>query len=197
MDLDNDLEHIEPSSNQGRVRMLEGKKVNLRVIDTEDISTYAEWMNDRAFVGEFFIPRQRAHSDYEKGFKERSPDSETLIIETKDGTKAGWITFFLSRFGGYATSTEIGYMLAPEHRGKGYCTEAVTIILDYLFLLQKTERIQAVIADENVASKRILEKTGFEREGVLRKLVYSIGKWWNVTVYSILREEWKEPRILK
>ena len=197
MDLDSDLKYIEPSSDQGRVRMLEGKKVNLRVIDTEDISIYAEWMNDRAFLGEFFIPRQRAHSDYEKGFKERSPDSEKFIIETKDGTKAGWITFFLSRFGGGATSTEIGYALAPEHRGKGYCTEAVTIMLDYLFLLQKIERIQALIADENVASKRVLEKTGFEREGVLRKLAYSIGKWWNVTVYSILREEWKEPKILK
>jgi RimJ/RimL family protein N-acetyltransferase len=51
--------------------------------------------------------------------------------------------------------------------------------------------------EENVASKRVLEKNGFTKEGVLRKLSYGKGKWWDPSIYSILREEWGSPKILK
>jgi len=133
----------------------------------------------------------------EKRLSEPSPDSALFIIESKKATKSGWITYFETRYGGYASSTEIGYMVTPEGRGKGYCTEAVAIILDYLYLLREIDRIQALIAEENVASKRVLEKNGFKKEGVLRRLFYSLGKWWDTSVYSILREEWGSPKILK
>jgi hypothetical protein len=43
---------------------------------------------------------------------------------------------------------------------------------------------------------RVLEKTGFQKEGVLREVGYVRGKWADACIYSTLREEWKEPRIL-
>jgi RimJ/RimL family protein N-acetyltransferase len=49
---------------------------------------------------------------------------------------------------------------------------------------------------ENVQSWKALEKAGFKREGVLRKTFYCRGKWRDDCMYSILREEWKEPKIL-
>ncbi|MFX1301370.1 MAG: GNAT family N-acetyltransferase [Promethearchaeota archaeon] len=177
--------------------MLKGKKINLHIIEKEDIPTYAAWMTSQEFVGEFFIAPQISVSDIEKRLSEPSPGSALFIIESKNGTKSGWISYYQLKFGGYATSTELGYMVTPEGRGKGYCTEAVAIILDYLYLLQDINRIQALIAEENVASKRVLEKNGFKKEGVLRRLFYSLGKWWDISVYSILREEWGSPKILK
>jgi aminoglycoside 6'-N-acetyltransferase len=91
---------------------------------------------------------------------------------------------------------EIGYDLIPSQRGKGYGTEAVQIIVDHLFLTKDIVRIQAVTNVGNKPSQRILEKTGFTKEGTLRKVGYVEGEWTDAYIYSILREEWREPKIL-
>jgi len=69
-------------------------------------------------------------------------------------------------------------------------------MVDYLFLSKETVRIQASADPRNVASQRVLEKVGFKKEGTLRKSLFLKGKWTDLSVYSILREEWKEPKIL-
>ena len=91
---------------------------------------------------------------------------------------------------------EIGYSLVPDERRKGYCSEAVEIMVDYLFLSKDIPRIQAHTDIENVASQKVLEKAGFKKEGILRKESFFRGEWRSSCVYSILREEWKEPKIL-
>jgi RimJ/RimL family protein N-acetyltransferase len=66
-----------------------------------------------------------------------------------------------------------------------------------LFLTRDIVRIQAVIDARNVASRRALEKAGFKKEETLRKALWDAeGKWADGDLYSILREEWKQPRIL-
>jgi RimJ/RimL family protein N-acetyltransferase len=84
--------------------------------------------------------------------------------------------------------------LLPGERGKGYCTEAVQLMVDYLFLSMDASRVQASISIRNKASERVLEKTGFTREGTIRKTAR--GERRDAYLYSILREEWKEPKIL-
>jgi RimJ/RimL family protein N-acetyltransferase len=91
---------------------------------------------------------------------------------------------------------EIGGFLIPSESGKGYTTEAIQIMVDYLFLSKDIVRIQAEAHVENIASQKVLEKNGFKREGLLRKAMLTWGKWADVYIYSILREEWKEPKIL-
>jgi RimJ/RimL family protein N-acetyltransferase len=56
-------------------------------------------------------------------------------------------------------------------------------------------RIQATISTRNKASERVLEKAGFAREGTIRRHVR--GERRDAYLYSILREEWKEPKIMK
>jgi RimJ/RimL family protein N-acetyltransferase len=91
---------------------------------------------------------------------------------------------------------EIGYALLPSQRGKGYCTEAVKIMVDYLFLSKEMARIQAHIHPGNIASQKVVEKNGFKKEGTIRKCFFSKGEWRDMLLYSILREEWKAPKIL-
>ena len=79
---------------------------------------------------------------------------------------------------------------------KGYASEAIMIMVDYLFLSKDLERIQAKADPENIASCKALEKAGFKREGILRKTFFCRGKWKDDCMFSILREEWKEPKIL-
>jgi len=70
------------------------------------------------------------------------------------------------------------------------------IMVDYLFLSKNIVRIQAETHPDNMTSQRILEKSGFKKEGIIRKSFFSRGVFKDTVMFSILREEWKEPRIL-
>ncbi len=61
---------------------------------------------------------------------------------------------------------------------------------------QDVVRVQAHTHIGNKASQRVLEKSGFKREGIIKKDTFARGEWRDSCLYSILREEWKEPRIL-
>jgi len=170
--------------------LLEGKNVNLRIVEKEDLPLLLEWDSNPDFRGEFDQLREETKTDLEKLY-DNLKDSQWFIIEKKDGTKIGNIGHLLS-----AGEVEIGYFVVPKERRKGYASEAILIMVDYLFLSKDLERIQAKADPENIASCKALEKTGFKREGILRKTFFSRGKWKDDCMYSILREEWKEPKIL-
>ena len=90
----------------------------------------------------------------------------------------------------------IGFTLLPEARGRGFASEAVLLLVDYLFLHTQDQRIQAETHPDNHASQRVLEKAGFQLEGRLRRTVFSRGQWRDTLMYSLLREEWQRPRLL-
>jgi len=169
--------------------------VNLRIMEKEDIPLFLDWTNNRAFWGEYFSPVQRTRAEMEKSFENNPLEYTTFVVEKKDGTKVGHIVHF-AVLAPYGKTLEIGYALLPRERRKGYCTEAVKIMVDYLFLSKDIACIQATTDVGNVASQEVLKKTGFQNEGTLRKRFFSNGAWRDTVVFSILREEWKEPRIL-
>jgi ribosomal-protein-alanine N-acetyltransferase len=174
--------------------MLEGKLVNLRIVEKEDLPLLAEWLNSPEFLGGFQPLRQLSKPEAEK-ILEGPLELKPFTIEKKDGTKIGFIAHFhvLHPTG---SKLEIGYTLIPSERGKGYCTEAIEIMVDYLFLSKDTMRIQACTDVRNAASQKVLEKTSFKKEGTMRKYLFIGGEVRDAYLYSILREEWKEPRIL-
>ena len=85
----------------------------------------------------------------------------------------------------------------PNERNKGFGTEAIKIIVDYLSLSTGIVRIESEANPKNTASIRVLEKAGFRREGLIRKSVFIRGEWKDGAIYSILRDEWRKPKILK
>lgn len=86
------------------------------------------------------------------------------------------------------TVYEIGIALLPEHRGHGVGTTAQRLLVEYLFDNTPAHRLQAYTEVENTAEQRALEKVGFEREGVLRAVVYRAGKWRDSVLYALLRD---------
>ncbi len=171
--------------------MLEGKSVNLRVEEKEDMKLVAEWLNNPDYWGEYLPLIQKSRTELEKGYDANPPETQWFIVEKKDGSKIGSIGYFLAT----GNLLEIGYSLIPSERGKGYCTEAVRILIDYLFLSKGTVRIQTHTDVRNMASQRVLEKTGFKKEGIARKSLFARGEWRDMILCSIVREEWKEPKI--
>jgi len=171
--------------------LLEGKLVNLRVEEKEDIKLVAEWLNNLDYFGEYNPLMQESRTELEKRYDNMPPEIKWFIIEKKDGSKIGSVGHFP-----VGKLFEIGYAIIPSERGKGYCTEAVKIMVDYIFLSKDVVRIQAYIDPRNKASQKVAEKAGFKKEGTIRKSFFTKGEWRDMLLYSILREEWKEPKIL-
>ena len=171
--------------------MLEGKNVNLRVVEKEDLALIAEWTAYPDFVGEYNSFWQKSKAEWQKRYDNLLAEEKWFFVEKKDGTKVGFIQHFPAEH-----SQEVGYLLVPSERGKGYCSEAAELMVDYLFLSKDTVRIQAHTNVRNAASQKVLEKIGFKKEGVVRKSDFVKGEWTDLILYSILREEWKEPKIL-
>jgi len=180
--------------------LLEGRTVNLRVLERDDIDFLFECVNDLDFWGEYTNPiyEQISKSRLTENF-DNPPDRaiviefKRFIIQKKDGTKIGVTWHFTNQ---PSETMEISYFLILGERGKGYGTEVVQLMVDYLFLFKNIVRIQAVTNVGNKASQRVLEKAGFRIEGTIRKLALVRGVWTDWHLHSILREEWKEPRIL-
>jgi RimJ/RimL family protein N-acetyltransferase len=171
--------------------VLEGKNLNLRIMEKEDLPLLAKWNNDPEFGGEYESLDQSSHFALDKWFSNLQPNEQWFIIEKKDGTRIGQI-FCTPKGAQYV----IGYRILQNERNKGYCTEAVKIMLDYLFLSKNIVRIESETNPKNTPSSRVLEKAGFTREGIIRKSVFIRGAWHDGVLYSILREEWREPKIL-
>ncbi|HXX87252.1 MAG TPA: GNAT family protein [Candidatus Acidoferrum sp.] len=172
--------------------MLEGKTVNLRVIEKEDFPILVEWFGELEFWGEYKSLGQLSKGNIEKWYDRAFAEGgRWFFMEKKDGTKVGFIEHFPR-----GNLLEIGYGVISTERGKGYCTEAVQLMVDYLFLSKDIVRVQALTHIENKVSQRILENAGFKKEGTLRKSVFIMGVWADLHIFSILREEWKEPKIL-
>ena len=158
-----------------------------------------ECFNNLNWRGEYDpITPQRSRTERLKDFDNPSQlsiltEAGRFIIEKKDGTKTGTIAHWLVLPNMWM---EIGYDMIPSERGKGYGTEAAQLMVDYLFVSKDVHRIQAITDVRNKPSQRVLEKTGFKREGTIRKSGCVRGVWSNAYMYSILREEWKQPRIL-
>jgi len=83
----------------------------------------------------------------------------------------------------------IGYNLLPGFWKKGYATEITKGIVQHLFDIQEVERAEALVIEENIASKKVLEKTGFKLEGILRNFGQKNNVYFNVHYYGMIRDD--------
>jgi len=95
---------------------------------------------------------------------------------------------------------ELGYVLSPDHWGRGYATEAATRLLDACFGAWGAHRVTASCDVGNTASWRLLERLGFRREGhVLAGSSFhqdAEGRpiWKDDYLYAVLDREWQDVR---
>lgn len=90
-----------------------------------------------------------------------------------------------------ARQAVIGYTLAPAHWRKGFATETIACLLDYLFADLDLHRVAADCDVENVASWRTLEKLGFRREAHFLESYLVDGVYTSEYHYGMLQREWQ------
>ena len=91
----------------------------------------------------------------------------------------------------YSRSGELGYWLSAEHWGKGLMKQAVEQITEIVFETTNIVRIFAVVFADNQASKRVLVKSGFEQEAVLRSAIYKNEQFYDNYIFTKLNN--KQP----
>ena len=83
----------------------------------------------------------------------------------------------------------LGYDLQFKFWNKGIITEALREIIGFGFDKLEINRIEAEVMQGNIASEKVLSKLGFKKEGVLRNWMYWNEKYYDMTMFSLLRSE--------
>ena len=174
--------------------MIEGKKINIRIFREADLEDYLHFANKVADVGEFWPVTMFSEMMIRKMFLEDGLWGENggkLLITDKNNKMIGNLNLY--RGIRYVDGFEIGYrVFRPEDRGKGYTTEAIRLFTPYMFRLKPINRLQICCVPGNIGSIKAAEKCGYQYEGTMRQATYIKGKFHDVNMYSMLREDWEK-----
>ena len=173
------------------VPVLHGDLIELRLVREDDLDTLYSLMSSLDSRGSYFPlgvmsqPTLRAAFD-KNGFWDQ--EEGMLLLVNQEGDIVGEIEYFPITH--YLQGYEISYRLfGVEHAGKGYTTEAVNLLVRYLFGRKRVNRMQLNIHPKNSASKRIAEKCGFTFEGRMRGCWFHQGTYHDLEIWSMLRDE--------
>ncbi len=170
--------------------MLVGQLVRLRAPQRADIPIFVKWFNDPDAT-RFLLRGPPMGMEEEEAWYDSLVDKEMKVfcIETLDGKLIGNIGIvhldWANRNG------DIGILIGEKGCwSKGYGTEAITLLLGYMFDELNLERISLFCDIENLRAQRCYEKCGFSKEGVLRHHRLQGGKYRDDVTMSILKQEW-------
>ena len=113
-----------------------------------------------------------------------------LIFKNDDKTLLGGINIGNVRRG-VSQSASLGYWIGEKYARNGYMKEALKLLIPSLFVDLRLNRIEAATLEENIASKSLLKKIGFKKEGVLRKYLKINGTWRDHILYGLLENDFR------
>jgi ribosomal-protein-alanine N-acetyltransferase len=174
-----------------------GEGVLLRIPQAPD---YADWTALREQSRDFLTPWEPtwpaddlSRSAFRRRIRRYSEDLRTdqgyafLIIRSSDNTLVGGLTLANIRRG-VAQAGSIGYWMGRPFVRQGYMTAAVRAIIPFAFASLRLHRLEAACIPSNAGSIRLLEKTGFVREGYAREYLCINGIWQDHLLYGRLKD---------
>ncbi len=111
-----------------------------------------------------------------------------FVFDRRGGQLLGGISVTNLRRG-VAQAASLGYWVGERHARQGLMTEALLVLLDYLFDDLGLHRVEAACLPRNAASRRLLEKLGFREEGRGRGYLRIAGEWQDHVLYALLTED--------
>ena len=178
-----------------------GARVCLRTLQPEDLEYLSDWAEDpfiERMVGSEFLAAYKHVYDKDPSFYEATltdPTQVVLVIEANRGwTKPIGLArlFNIHLLEGYCF---FEVMLTDQKAiRRGFGVEAGKLISYYGVDVLGLRRIEAKVYEYNRLSANSLRRNGFQQEGVLRKAGYQDGRYWDVLVFGILKDEIDEQR---
>lgn len=173
--------------------MLQSKNIILRALEPEDLSFLYRLENDSNIweVSATLAPYSKfvlkdylanSHKDIYEVKQLR------LVIETIDTSKTiGFIDLF--DFDPKNKRVGVGIIIdSEENKQKGYATESLSLVIEYVFNQLLVHQIHATIADGNIASIGLFEKLGFKKYGVKKDWLATKDKYKDVFLYQLISE---------
>lgn len=142
-----------------------------------------------------FVAEDRSVADIREAFESRlapwTPGSAhwlcLVVRDTASQTPLG-VTGYIHREDDCA---EVGFLFAPSAQGKGYGFESLQALCDFAFNQGGIRRLTATVTAGNIASRALLEKSGFRLEGELRESYFLSGRWQNDWLFGLLKHEFQ------
>ena len=183
-------------SNEGRTfPILETDRLLLRKVINEDASSALKYLSDSEVMKHIglkpFTTIEEAIDEiswYQSIF-EKGTGMRWGITLKEQGDVIGSCGF-LNRAPQHYRA-EIGLELSRDHWGQGLASEAFEAVIRYGFETLQFQRIEALIEPANVSSRKLAEKHGFIREGLLRNYEFTCGKFDDLYMYSILKRDFE------
>jgi [ribosomal protein S5]-alanine N-acetyltransferase len=177
---------------------LKGARVTLRLPEPND---YREWaalrQASRAFLEPWeprWSPDELERSAWRQRIRRYREDFEQglavafFIFESRSGKLIGGITVGNIRHG-VSQSGQIGYWIGERYAGQGFMLESLKLVVDFAFDTLRLHRIEAACIPDNARSVRVLEKAGFQREGLLRSYLRINGSWQDHYLYALICDD--------
>jgi len=122
----------------------------------------------------------------------REEDEWTAFLVTTDGEQIG--VAGLSHIQESMGVAEVGYFYDPSAWGEGYATDALECLVAHAFEERRLHKLYGLLYANNDASRRVLEKAGFRKEGHFRDHHFHDGEYRDRLQYGLTVEEWREER---
>ncbi|ANZ40137.1 hypothetical protein BBK82_33000 [Lentzea guizhouensis] len=172
--------------------LLRSSRVRLAAISDDDLPVIAPWWSDAEFArlaSDDPVLPQRVDELRNWFLSTDRWRITTGIRLTDDDTLIGFlkltVTSWPHRHG------EIGLGIGePEHRGRGYGTEAVRLGIDCAFRELNLHRLQLTVFSYNTSAIRMYERLGFTHEGTLRESLRRDGTWHDTLQFGLLARDW-------
>lgn len=172
--------------------MIVGKKIKIRLVKQGDLELLIPLLQESIYKFEGFIDTlEPEHILYEKfqkkGFWE-DKSGMVLIVDRKENILGALIY----KSADFNNSIDIKYSIFEEEdRNQGFMQEALSLFSSYLFSTKQINRLQLSIPDYHRASIAVGQKCGYTFEGIARGASFSKGKYIDLCIYSMLRDECK------
>ena len=171
---------------------LETHNLTLRSLVESDWPIFLE-MNSNEDICQFIRPPQK-EDEIRQTFEQRKqpwnfePDQWlALVLEDKESNFVGYSGFRC--IDEEYKDAEVGYMMHPDSQGKGYATEALKAIIEWGIKEYGVRKFIAYCDVENIGSQRVLHKSGFKQEGLLREHVKNGERWVDDCIFGLLSRE--------
>lgn len=165
---------------------MRGEQVTLNTITSDDYGILQELFNDPSIRHQAGVSLPWTECDV-ADFVEQTTDTVQFLVCRED-LPIGHVV--LTELDTQARTGELGWIvICPEEQGNGYATEAVDLCLTHAFDDRSLHKVWARVIDGNVASIQLLEKLGFQQEGVLREQEYVEGEFVDVLRYGLLSSD--------
>jgi diamine N-acetyltransferase len=177
--------------------MLYGDRLRLRAAERSDIPLFVAWLNDPEVRQFLLINLPMSLAEEEQWFEamQKTPAAEhVLVIEinTDDGWKSIGNTSFMD-IDWRNRSAEIGIFIGEKaYWNQGYGSDTMRLMLRHGFQTLNLNRIWLRVYEQNIRGVRAYEKVGFQHEGNLRQAVFQDGRYCDLKIMSVLRQEWAE-----